>query len=175
MTASELESILFVAGFPGISIETLCSAHNCTELEIKKTIVELQNICEHNRIYNLVSDERNYYLSTKPEYSECISKTRSAVAREPLTRAQSETLSLVLYLKSPVTKTMIDKLRGVNSIQPLRVLESRGLITRNGEVAGSTLYRATSDVFHHLGISHQSQLPEFEQLAQSLAAWDEAL
>lgn len=109
-------------------------------------------------------------LVTAPEASELIERmTRDELSKD-LGKASLETLSVVLY-QGPVGKAEIDYIRGVNSHHSLRSLMVRGLIERvsHPHDQRSFLYRATSDLLAHLGITHLEELPEYAQLRSEIA------
>lgn len=114
----------------------------------------------------MVFDERRdeAQLVTKPALAPVIQEFVKKELAEDLTPASLEALSLVAYL-GPLPRARLDYLRGVNSSFILRSLMMRGLVERYPDPARPSvmLYRATMDLWKHLGVEEQGHLPEFEK------------
>jgi segregation and condensation protein B len=84
-----------------------------------------------------------------------------------------EVLSILLY-RGPSTRTQIDYIRGVNTASTIRTLLSRGLVERtaNPEDAREYLYRPTTELLAHLGVTGKRELPEYDTIAAELAAFE---
>ena len=87
--------------------------------------------------------------------------TRDELSKE-LSKATLETLSIVLYM-SPVRRSTIDYIRGVNSQFSLRHLETRGLVEKISDEKDSRiyLYKPTFDALSFLGVSKIEDLPGY--------------
>jgi segregation and condensation protein B len=159
---SKIESILFVVGDP-ISIKKLAETVDCSEEEISNGISLLkEKYLSSSSGISLIEHDTGIQLVTKPENSFIIEKLVKEEIHENLTPAALETLSLVSYL-GPVSKSSLEYIRGVNSSFTLRNLLIRGLIERvtHPKKNNTYLYRPTSDLLRHLGISSKEELPEF--------------
>ncbi len=106
-------------------------------------------------------------LATKAEFGNLMAEFIKDELTEDLTPAALETLSLILYL-GPIHRSQIDYLRGVNSSFIMRNLMLRGLVERYPDPARPSifLYRATMDALRHLGVSSQTELPEYEKFRE---------
>jgi segregation and condensation protein B len=88
-----------------------------------------------------------------------------------LTRAALETLAIIAY-RQPVTRPVIDSLRGVNSETSLHTLLRYGLIEEIGRGEGPgrpILYSTTPDFLQHFGIGSLRDLPPMESEADTAA------
>ena len=101
---------------------------------------------------------------TKPALAPVIRDFVKQELTEDLTPASLEALSLIAYL-GPLPRARLDYLRGVNSSFILRNLMMRGLVERDSDPLHPAvmLYRATIDLWKHLGVDGQDRLPEYEK------------
>ncbi|MAZ40968.1 hypothetical protein CL654_02530 [bacterium] len=171
-----IEALLFFKGEP-LMFKYLAKTLNKSEEEIKNACHELSQSLEDRGIVAVIRDQ-DITLGTHQDVSELIDTLAKEEVTGPLTKAALETLSIILY-RAPITKSDIDYVRGVNSGFILRNLLIRGLIekTPNPADARTFLYRPTNDLFSHLGIKEQKELPEYEQynatMQQSLETRDD--
>ena len=156
---AQLESILFVAGEP-VSLTELVQV-----LEVKKSDLTdgLRELAESldGRGLQLVFDEKEAQLVTDPEAASLVSRYRQSELRGSLSPAALETLAIVAY-RGPVTRPVIEAIRGVQSSAPLRTLAIRGLIRETGrshDIGRPILYETTVELLKHLGISSREELP----------------
>ena len=112
-------------------------------------------------------------LVTAPELDGLIESIRKDDMKRDIGKAGAETLAIVLY-RGPVTRSDIDRIRGVNSAFILRNLLVRGLIERSGE-GRSVYYQITPTLLAHLGISEKSSLPGYEDIMNTLDAYEQNL
>jgi len=84
-----------------------------------------------------------------------------------------EVLAIVLY-RGPSTRAKIDYIRGVNTSSTVRNLLARGLLERAGNPLDGReyIYRPTTELLAHLGVSEGKELPEFEKLSKELATFE---
>ena len=83
-----------------------------------------------------------------------------------ITRPMFEVLALI-SLKQPVTKPIIDKIRGVNSQAPLAHLIKSGLITISGRArtpGKPFLYNTSKKFLKIFGLNSSEDIPSFEEL-----------
>ncbi|MEF9973603.1 MAG: SMC-Scp complex subunit ScpB, partial [Clostridia bacterium] len=84
------------------------------------------------------------------------------IQQQSLSQAAMETLSIIAY-RQPVTKSDIEKVRGVKCDYSVQSLVGKGLIEEVGrrETLGRPILYATTDAFlRHFGIETLDQLPE---------------
>jgi segregation and condensation protein B len=159
-----IESILLFKGQP-ISYKEISSILEINIDDTKKIIQELAQEYIGKGItvtYNNTEAE----LVTTAETAEIISKLQKQELETELSNASLETLSIILYM-GPITRSMIDFIRGVNSQFTLRSLLIRGLIERD-QTSKTPMYTATLDTIKYLGLNRLEELPSFKETRQEL-------
>ncbi|MES2059590.1 MAG: SMC-Scp complex subunit ScpB [Patescibacteria group bacterium] len=166
-----IEAILFWKGEP-VSIKKLAEYAGCSVDEAASAINDLKSKAEGG--ITLIEKDGEAMLGTSPEASKIIEDmTREELSKE-LTKAALETLSVILYM-SPVRRSEIDYIRGVNSQFSIRHLEIRGLIEKVPSDADSRvyLYRPTFECLQFLGVSQLTDIPGFADTKAKLESLKE--
>lgn len=161
---SQLESLLFVSA-RALKLSELASYLKQDKKKIKEHLDNLSNYYqEQKRGLKLINNGDKYQLTSASENSPLVSKFLAEEISGELTRPSLEALTIIAY-KSPVTKIEIEKIRGVNCSLILRNLLIRGLIEEKFDKQKQvSLYNISLDFLRHLGISHCSELPNYEKL-----------
>lgn len=172
---TKLEAFLFWKGEP-ISKKKIITALECSKEELEQAIQTLESTLS-SRGLRIMQNDDEIELRTAPEASALIEKmTKEELVRD-LGKAGLETLAIILY-KSPIRRSDIDYIRGVNSSFIIRNLLIRGLIERvTGKEEGGRgyQYKPSIDLLAHLGIAKITDLPEYEKVKEELQAFaDEA-
>jgi segregation and condensation protein B len=163
-----IESLIFTSAQP-ISLKEI---KNCLEdvLEAKFKDEELLNAIqqlqeryqEEHFAIELVEIAEGYQLLTKAAYHNTVGTYLRQSTRKRLSRAALETLSIIAY-KQPVTKSELEKIRGVScdySIQKLLEKELVAILGRD-EGPGRPLLYGTSDKFmDYFGLKSLKDLPK---------------
>lgn len=161
-----LEGILFVVGSDGISKDRLLEILNIDEEKLNYLIVQLEkNYDNDSRGINILFLANKYKLVTKKEHKEYYEKLVEIEKNDDLSASALETLAIVAY-NSPVTRGMIDEIRGVDCSYQLKKLIYRNLVKEVGrsELPGKPfLYSVTDEFLDYLGISSISDLPKLEE------------
>ncbi len=159
-----IEGILFAAGAP-VSLQRMAAAMDLPEETVQSVLRHMMD--EYNferRGIKLLRLENAYQLCSRPEYADYIRKALD-VRREPvLSPAAMEVLSIVAY-NQPVTRGVIEQLRGVDSSGVLGSLIEKGLIEERGTLdmpGRPRLYGVTSDFLRCFSLSSIDDLPELE-------------
>ena len=121
----------------------------------------------------LIQTEQELELVTAPELDELIEGLRKDEMKRDIGKAGAETLAIVAY-RGPVTRSEIDRIRGVNSSFILRNLLVRGLVEKSGEGRGIQ-YTASPALLAHMGVSDRTALPQFTDVMNTLAAHEAEL
>ena len=161
-----IEAILFWKNEP-VSIEKLASM---AKTDVKTTELALKNIeIKLDSGIVLMRNEDKVALRTSSEASEIIEKLQKEEPSKELSKAALETLTIVLY-KSPVRRSTVDYIRGVNSQFIIRHLEARGLIEKVEDPKDQrvNLYKPTFELLSYLGIKDEKELPEFDVLREKV-------
>jgi segregation and condensation protein B len=168
----KIEAILFYLAEP-INIKFLAETLTVSREEILSAVGELGGSLDGRGI-RLIFHDDEVSLVTAPEYSDIIEKIIKEERERDLGRAGIETLSIIAY-KGPITKKEIEYIRGVNSQYALRSLLLRGLIERKNSETDlrSVGYNITGDALRFLGLSHISELPEYEEMRKQLEVVEE--
>lgn len=157
-----LEGLLFLAGDEGLSKEEAKHIMEIEEDTLNKAIKELKEAYNtSNRGINLEVLGERLKLTTKKEYRKYYEKLVDDRANEPLSESSLEVLAIVAY-NEPITRMMVEEIRGTDSTHLLRKLVLRGFI---GELGRSDLpgrpilYGITKDFLDYLGLSSKADLP----------------
>ena len=132
-----------------VAIKEIAEALGEEENTIKEIIDEMKvYYASKERGIQIVSLEGNVQLRTKDEYYDDLIKIASAPKKNVLSDSVLETLSIIAY-KQPVTRTDVEKIRGVNSDFGINKLLEFGLIKELGrlDAPGKPLLFGTSEQF----------------------------
>ncbi len=158
-----IEVLLFVAVMP-ISVSELAKALNETVKTIKLALEELDNHYRKTRGLRLQWKGKKVQLVTAPELSKVIEDFLRIETTTTLSQASLETMAIIAY-KQPVSRPMIEEVRGVNSDGVVRNLLSKGLIEEVGRAEGvgrPILYGTTTEFLNQFGLTSIKNLPPFE-------------
>jgi len=160
---AKLEALLFIHGEPismkKISLLLDVSAENAEAL-VSGIEAALK---DQNRGLVLIKSGGKVQLATKSEFAPMLEEFIKAELSENLTPAALEVLTIISYL-GPVAKSKIEYIRGVNSSFMLRNLMLRGLVERAADPdrPQSFVYKLTFESLRHLGVTNESELPDYE-------------
>ena len=162
-----IEGILFVVGNEGIEKDRLIKILNIDEIEFQSLLENLkQNYAKSDRGINIEFFANKYKLVTKKEHKHYYEKLVEVEKNEELSQAAMETLAVIAY-NSPITRSYVDEIRGVDSSYQIRKLLYRNLIKEVGrsELPGKPfLYSVTDEFLDYMGISSLEQLPELQEV-----------
>ncbi len=166
-----LESILFASGEP-LRKSELARLLGVDKRRLESLLEALQQ-GYRNRGIRLVTDQRSARLVTAPEAGSLLAEWRQSELRGKLSNSALETLAVIAY-RGPITRPEIERVRGVQSVAPLRTLLVRGLVEEVGrasEPGRPYRYVPTLELYQHLGVSGPDELPEMpERLVSKLHA-----
>ncbi len=162
---SILESLLFVVGDEGLSFDEIKKILEIDDDTLNKTVEQL-NLSYGNidRGIELTILGNRLKLITKRENKEYIQKLVDLNDSDVLTEAALETLAIIAY-NQPVTRLMVDEIRGVSSSYIIRRLVYKNLICEIGrsEAAGRPVLYGTTDLFlDYFGLKSINDLPSIE-------------
>lgn len=162
----QIEALLFWKNEP-VSFKELGKIFDVSANDAKNACISLSTKNAERGI-NLILGEEEVVLATSKESSEKINELRKEELSRDLSKASLETLSIILY-KGPVNRQYIDFVRGVNSQFIIRALLMRGLISKLEEKGGnSNSYVPSLELLAYLGVTKQSDLPDFETVVKEL-------
>jgi segregation and condensation protein B len=143
-----LEGLLFISGSEGLNIDDISKSLNISKEESLELINQLkESLNNDSRGIQVIYLGNNYKLATKEEHKDFY---KDITIKESTTLSDSalETLAIVAY-NSPITRSMISDIRGVDSSYIIRKLQDRGLITEIGrsELPGRPILLGVTDKF----------------------------
>lgn len=166
-----IETLLFVAGDEGLSLEEIAAVLECTTQFAFQVLNQLQKKYKESKTSGLMLLEagNHYQLATKKEYADLIKKYAVSPLSTNLSQAALETLAIIAY-KQPLTRMEIDEIRGVQTSGALQKLLLRGLIEDKGRVNGpgrAILYGTTDYFMDYFGLKTIKDLPAIDELEQA--------
>lgn len=160
-TEQKIESILLVSP-QGVSIKELAKLLRIEKSDVLETIQKLQTIYTEQRGITLQISGEEIRFVTNPACAEIIAQYTKQEMGGELTRPQLETLTVIAY-KSPITKSEIEQIRGINCTMILRNLLMRGLIIEE-EGTLESVYTVSLETLSLLGIARVEDLPDYQKL-----------
>lgn len=161
----EIEAILFSVGEP-VPINDLANALEIDKKEIREIILHLNKKYEENDAgFCIKRVENSYTMATNPKYYEVVAKYVSNDNKYNFSVAMLEVLSIIAY-KQPITKAVIEQIRGVSSVSAISKLIEYGLIYEADRLnaPGRPILFATTDLFlKHFNIESIKELPEIDE------------
>ena len=172
-SVADLEALLFVAERP-LSRQELRTVARLSAEEVDERLGDLE-VQLRDRGIRLVIQGDRVMLGTSPESGALIARYLGADAVR-LSPAALETLAIVAY-RQPVTRGVIERIRGVDSGHVVRGLLHRRLIYEQGraETPGRPiLYGTSMEFMERFGLTSLDDLPPLEaEIAAQLAQAEE--
>ena len=174
-----IEGILFAAGEP-VKAAKLAVVLDRKVQEIEDAVAELKEEYDNDhRGFNIIEISDGYQICSRPEYYTYIREILGEQRNQPLSNAAMEALAIIAY-KQPVTRGMVEKIRGVNSDGCVNRLYERGLIDECGrlDTPGRPILYKTTDVFLRcFGLRTPRDLPpiNFKNIMPELAETGEQM
>ena len=166
---SALEAVLFASG-DSLPVERLSLIFGVEEDDIYQAGAEL---AERYRQYNsgicVLRLDNKLQMCSEPRFAPYIIRTLEQRKPPMLSQAALETLSIVAYYQ-PVTRSYIEKMRGVDSSYSVGLLIDRGLIEPCGRLEAPgrpSLFRTTDVFLRTVGIQSLSELPPLPEVRGS--------
>ncbi len=166
--AGVLEGILFAAG-EAVALASLVTALEkpASDIEFALRILK-QDYASKARGIRLVQVEKTYQLSTKPDYYAYIKKISGQSPKSTLSRAALETLAIVAY-RQPITRHLIDDIRGVSSASTISRLVDYDLIREAGRletIGRPILYKTTREFLKTMGYKNINELKDYASFSE---------
>ena len=143
-----MEAILFASG-ESVPLDKLAEIIGCDPAVTKNLLLKMAETYQNEASgIQLLETEESYRLCTNPDYYEYINRLMQLPPRKPLSQAMLETLSIIAY-KQPVTKAVIEDIRGVNVDYAVNRLLECGLVIEKGrlDAPGRPILFGTSEEF----------------------------
>jgi segregation and condensation protein B len=175
MLKAIIETLLFASNRP-LSVDKLKEITNEPPEEIVQVIETLNQEYEATeRTFRIHELAHGFQLYTLPAYASWVSALyKDDHHPKKLTPASLETLAIIAY-NQPITKSEIERLRGVDASGPITTLSERGLIRTAGHAhrLGSPLLYVTAQEFlRYFGLASLADLPKRDELQEFLRQAD---
>ena len=167
---SIVESYLFTFSDP-VDVKEIVDLFSLNDIFIDREyvvhIIELltQKYTEKSCGLQILKIEDKYQLLTKKENFRYIEKVITVTKKKSLTQSAMETLSIIAY-NQPVTKSFIEKIKGVKSDTTISRLIEANLIEESARldtVGRPVLYKTTDLFLKYMGLSSLNELTEFNK------------
>jgi segregation and condensation protein B len=166
-----IEALLFASDSPLAPRELEELLESVPKGSILKAIEELsQDYDTRPNAFKIMQVAGGFQVCTREEYSSWLEKLKRSRRTTRLSRAALETAAIIAY-KQPVTKVVIEEIRGVDSTATLHTLLERGLVTIKGRAPGvgrPLLYGTTRQFLLHFGLNELEELPKLSELKDIL-------
>jgi segregation and condensation protein B len=174
LTVVELEALLFVAERP-LARREIASLSGVPAGVVDELLGDLE-VALRGRGVRLVTVGERVELATAPEAGALIARYVGADGLR-LSPAALETLAIVAY-RQPVTRSVVERIRGVDSDYVLRSLLHRRLVVEQGRADSPgrpILYGTSFEFMERFGLSSLDELPALAtDVAARLAEADQA-
>lgn len=173
LSEAELEALLFVAERP-LSRREIAGIAGVDRATVDARLGDLE-ISLAGRGIRLVASGDRVELVTAPDAGPLVARYVGSDATR-LTPASLETLAIVAY-RQPLTKSVIERIRGVDSEYSLRTLLHRRLVVELGRADAPGrpfLYGTGFDFLERFGLTSLDELPPLDaQIAGRLVEVDD--
>jgi len=158
-----IESILFVADDP-VEITSLARVAGRREAEIVAAVEAIASE-SHHRGLRIQRTGAAVQMVTAPEATPFVEQFLGVDEDHRVSHAALETLAIIAY-KQPISRQVIEAIRGVNCDRALASLKARSLVTEIGRAptAGRPyLYGTTFRFLEYFGLENPEDLPPLPQ------------
>ncbi|MCL2216637.1 MAG: SMC-Scp complex subunit ScpB [Defluviitaleaceae bacterium] len=143
-----LEAMLFASG-ESVPLSKLAEALGCDIPLTRNLLTRMAETYKQEKSGIQLTEANDcYLLCTNPIYYPAIGRLLQAKPRRALSQTLLETLAIIAF-KQPVTKAVIESIRGVNCDHGVNKLLEYGLITEKGrlDAPGRPILFETSEEF----------------------------
>ncbi len=161
-----LEAVLFTMG-ESVELGKLAEVIGESKENTKAILYGMQEkLNQSNRGISLMELEDSFQLCTKSEMYEYLIKIAKSPRKYVLTDSVLETLSIIAY-KQPVTRSDVEKVRGVNCDHAINRLIEFNLVTELGRLDAPgrpLLFGTTEEFLRRFGINSLEALPKMNPM-----------
>jgi segregation and condensation protein B len=165
-----IESVLFVAHGP-VDIATLARVAGVSEDDVEEALKSIAGDYRGKGLRVQRTGDAAQFVSA-PEAAPYVESFLGIDESQTISPAALETLAIIAY-KQPITRSTIERIRGVNCDYAVAVLKARSLITEVGRAASPGrpyLYGTTFRFLEHFGLEKPEDLPPLPELDRALEA-----
>jgi segregation and condensation protein B len=157
----KIEAILFASGEP-LEGEKIAAALDIEEITVKHLIENIrERYLAQKSPLDILTLSGAYQMTTLPEYAEVIRAALTIRRHMPLSQAALEVLAVIAY-NQPVTRALVEQVRGVDCSSIVHNLAEKGLVEEAGRlnIPGRPIaYRTTPNFLRSFGLDSLEQLP----------------
>ena len=155
-----LLAMLFASG-ESVPVSKLADALGCDIPLTRSLLLHMSEVyARENSALHIREVDDSYKLCTNPAFHHVIEKLVKSKPRRALSQVQLETLAIIAF-KQPVTKPVIEGIRGVNCDHAVNKLIEFGLVREEGRLDGPgrpILFGTTEDFLLFYGLSSVDEL-----------------
>ncbi len=156
-----IEAMLFASGEP-VSVGRLGEVLGLDEKAVTAFCLQLTDKYEEKgSALEIIRIEDKFQLCTKAQYASYIRAMLEMRRNTPLSQAAMEVLAVIAY-NEPVTRNLVEQVRGVDCSGVISSLLAKGLIEEKGrlDLPGRPMQYKTSDLFLRcFGMQSLAELP----------------
>ncbi|WP_029608509.1 SMC-Scp complex subunit ScpB [Mycoplasma simbae] len=162
-----LEALLYIQGDEGLNLEQVKEIFNLnTPHEAKKVMNDFtKDYNGRDGALKVVNFNDVFKLATRETYKEYVTKLVQVTKKHRLSNAAIEVAGIIAY-KQPVTRSMVNNIRGVASEQVMNTLLVKGVIEEVGispTPGNPVLYGITNKFYDYFRIKTMADLPKLSE------------
>lgn len=161
-TEAIIEAILFTIG-ESVPLEKIANAIEHDAETTRRLIHDLMDkYKKEDHGVHIIELDDSFQMCTKKEMYDFLIKVTSVPKRQALTDVLLETLSIIAY-RQPVTRTELEKIRGVSCDHAVNKLIEYNLVEEVGRLnvpGRPILFGTTEEFLRRFGIQSVSELPD---------------
>lgn len=157
-----IEAVLFAAG-EAVSFNAIAAA---AKMDIDEAVFTVRKLAEkykaEKRGISIIEAGEAFQMCTNTDYFENIKHIYEIPRKKQLNQSILETLAIIAY-KQPVTRAVIEEIRGVNSDRAVNRLVEYDLVSEKGrlDAPGRPILFGTTETFlKHFGFTSLEELPD---------------
>ena len=167
---NRIECMLFVAGDP-VAITEIARVLDCPLAAARSTLQEMEFLyqTEGRGVQLLVTHDTAQLVSNR-DYIEDVKRLVNPDETKSVSQSLLETLAVIAY-RQPVTRSDVERVRGVRCDYAVTQLVKLGLIVEVGRkdvVGHPTLFGTTDKFLHQFGIHSVDEMPDFSRYSQEI-------
>lgn len=164
-----VEGLLYVQGDLGLKLEDIMDILEVDKETARDVVLNLKKYYDdNNRGLRINYLGNTFKLTTREEHKDYYKKLVDSPRSSTLSASSLEVLAIIAY-NAPITRGMIEEIRGVDSTYVIRRLLARGLIKECGksDLPGKPiLYKTTDDFLDYFGLSSINDLPSIPEIEE---------
>jgi segregation and condensation protein B len=160
----QIEAVLFISPRP-LSVGKLANLLEVETVAIEQAVAKIkQAYAERQSGLAILQHGAEVQMVTDSVVSELVQKFLKEEMTGELSKPSVETLTIIAY-RGPITKSEVERIRGVNCSLILRNLMIRGLVQAEEDKKRLiTYYTISADFLRHLGLTSIQDLPQYTEL-----------